>query len=61
VASSPASGSAVIGKVAERSLAWLVSYRRLQVRYQRRADVLLGLLYLAGALVCRKQLTQPKA
>jgi hypothetical protein len=26
----------------ERSLAWLVGYRRLQVRYERRADILLG-------------------
>jgi IS5 family transposase len=47
--------------VVERSLAWLTGYRRLQVRYERRADVLLGLLYLAGALVCLKQLTRPKA
>jgi hypothetical protein len=29
--------------VVERSLAWLVGYRRLQVRYERRADILLGL------------------
>jgi len=28
--------------VVERSLAWLVGYRRLQVRYERRADLLLG-------------------
>jgi transposase len=26
----------------ERSLAWLVGYRRLQVRYERRSDLLLG-------------------
>jgi transposase len=38
--------------VVERSLAWLVSYRRLQVRYERRADILLGFLHLAGALLC---------
>jgi transposase len=30
--------------VVERSLAWLVGYRRLQVRYERRADILLGSL-----------------
>ena len=30
-----------------RSLAWLVGYRRLQVRYERRADILLAFLYLA--------------
>jgi IS5 family transposase len=46
--------------VAERSLAWLVGYRRLQVRYERRADVLLGFLSLACALICLNQLTQPK-
>jgi hypothetical protein len=31
--------------VVERSLAWLVGYRRLQVRYERRADILLGFLH----------------
>ena len=46
--------------VAERSLAWLVGYRRLQVRYERRAEVLLGFLCLACALICLKQLTQSK-
>jgi IS5 family transposase len=40
--------------VVERSLAWLVSYRWLQVRYERRADVLLGFLHLARALICLK-------
>jgi hypothetical protein len=40
--------------VVERSLAWLVGYRGLQVRYERRADVLLGFLYLACALICLK-------
>ena len=38
--------------VVERSLAWLVGYRRLQVRYERRADVLLGFMHLACALIC---------
>src|SRR5215216_7992378 len=37
--------------VVERSLAWLVGYRRLQVRYERRADILLGFLHLACALI----------
>jgi IS5 family transposase len=40
--------------VVERSLAWLVGCRRLQVRYERRADVLLGFLHLACALMCPK-------
>jgi transposase len=44
--------------VVERSLAWLVGYRRLQVRYERRADVLLGFLYLASALLCVKSLSR---
>jgi hypothetical protein len=36
--------------VAKRSLAWLVGYRRLQVRYERRADIPLRFLSLACAL-----------
>jgi hypothetical protein len=36
--------------VVERSLAWLVGYRRLQVRYEQRADILLGFVQLACAL-----------
>jgi transposase len=47
--------------VVERSLAWLVGYRRLQLRYERRADVLLGFLCLACTLICLKSLNQPKA
>jgi hypothetical protein len=42
--------------VVERSLAWLVGYRRLQVRYERRADILLGFVHLACALICLKSL-----
>ena len=40
----------------ERSLAWLMGHRRLQVRYERRADLLLGFLDLAFALICLKSL-----
>jgi IS5 family transposase len=47
--------------VVERSLAWLLGYRRLQVRYERRADILLGYLHLACALICLKSLNGPKA
>jgi len=46
--------------VVERSLAWLVGYRRLQVRYERRADILLGFVHLACALICLKSLDGPK-
>jgi transposase len=45
--------------VVERSLAWLVGYRRLQVRYERRADILTALLQLACALICLKRLNRP--
>jgi hypothetical protein len=38
----------------------VVGYRRLQVRYERRADVLVGFLWFACALICLKSLNQPK-
>ena len=41
--------------VVERSLAWLLGYRRLQARYER-ADILQGLLHLACALLCARRL-----
>jgi len=40
------------------STAWLVGYRRLQVRYERRADILLGFVQLACALICLNSLTR---
>ena len=42
--------------VVERSLAWLVGSRRLQVRYERRADILTAFLHLACALICLRRL-----
>lgn len=42
--------------VVERSLAWLLGFRRLGVRYERRADILRGLLQLACALICVRYL-----
>jgi IS5 family transposase len=44
--------------VVERSLAWLVGYRRLQVRYERCADIMLGFVQLACALICLNSLTR---
>ena len=38
--------------VVERSLAWLLGFRRLGMRYERRADLLQGLLHLACTLSC---------
>jgi len=45
--------------VVERSLAWLVGSRRLQVRYERRADILTAFLHLACALICARKLRSP--
>jgi transposase len=38
--------------VVERTLAWLSGYRRLTVRYERRADIHETFLLLACSLVC---------
>jgi hypothetical protein len=46
--------------VVERSLSWLVGHRRLQVRYERRADILPGFLSLAGALIHLNSLNRSK-
>ena len=42
-------------------MAWLVGYRRLRVRYERRAGILLGFLQLACALICLNRLDRPSA
>lgn len=42
--------------VIERSMAWLTGYRRLTLRYERRADTFKAFLALAAALVCFKRL-----
>ena len=38
--------------VVERTLAWLHRYRRLVIRYERRADIHRGFLSLGCALIC---------
>jgi transposase len=38
--------------VVERTFAWLHRFRRLTVRYERRADIHRGFLKLAVALIC---------
>ena len=40
--------------VVERSLAWLGQFRRLTVRYERRADIHEAFLSLGCALICAK-------
>jgi len=43
--------------VVERTIAWLHQYRRLRVRYERRADIHEAFLQIAGCLICLKLLT----
>ena len=38
------------------SLAWLLANRRLAVRYERRADILMAFLHLGCALICARKL-----
>jgi transposase len=38
--------------VVERTFAWLNQFRRLRVRYEKRADIHEGLLLLGCALIC---------
>jgi transposase len=38
--------------VVERTLAWLAKYRRLTIRYERRADIHQAFLHLGCTLIC---------
>ncbi|WP_375710447.1 IS5 family transposase [Propionibacterium freudenreichii] len=42
--------------VVERSFAWLHQFKRLRTRYERQADLHLGLLHLACAIICWRKL-----
>jgi transposase len=42
--------------VVERGFAWLHAFKRLRTRYEHRADIHLGLLPLACALICYRHL-----
>jgi transposase len=42
--------------VVERGFAWLHAFKQLRTRYERRADLHLGLLQLACALICHRHL-----
>ena len=43
--------------VVERTLAWLSKYRRLTVRYERRADIHEAFLHLGCSLICLNYLS----
>ncbi len=45
----------------ERTIAWLHQYRRLRVRYERRADIHQALLTIGYCLICFKQLQAAEA
>jgi transposase len=51
-----ASGLGKVRWVVERAFAWLHAFKRLRTRYERRADIHLGLLQLACALICHRRL-----
>jgi len=42
--------------VVERTLAWLHQYRRLRIRFERRADIHEAFLSIGCALICFKHL-----
>ncbi len=44
--------------VVERTLYWLHQYRRLRIRYKRRADIHQAFLSLACSLICLRQLNR---
>jgi transposase len=50
------SGLGMYRWVVERTLSWLHQYRRLRVRYDRRADIHEAFLTFGCALVCMKRL-----
>ena len=52
----PGSGLGRHRWVVERGFAWLHAFKRLRTRYEHCADIHLGLLQLACALICYRQL-----
>jgi transposase len=52
------SGLGIYRWVVERTLAWLPQWRRLRVRYERRADIHEAFLTLGCALICWQYLLQ---
>ncbi len=42
--------------VVERTFAWLHQFKRLRIRYERRADLHQGLLELACSIICLRRL-----
>jgi len=53
------SGLGSLRWVVERTFAWLNQFRRLRVRYEKRADIHMAFLSLACILICWRRLQQP--
>ena len=45
------------GNVVERTLRWLRQFRRLRMRYERRADIHEAFLSLGCSVICFRHLT----
>jgi transposase len=51
------SGLGIFRWVVERTISWLHQFRRLRIRYDRRADVHLAFMTLACIVICHRYLT----
>jgi transposase len=51
------SGLGIFRWVVERTISWLHQFRRLRVRYERRADIHLAFLTLGCIVICHRILT----
>jgi transposase len=50
------SGLGIFRWVVERTISWLHQFRRLRIRYERRADIHLAFLTLGCIVICHRQL-----
>ncbi len=53
------SGLGIYRWVVERTLSWLHQFRRLRIRYERRADIHLAFLTLGCIVICHRTLIRP--
>jgi transposase len=51
------SGLGIFRWVVERTISWLHQFRRLRVRYERRADIHMAFLMLGCIVICHRTLT----
>jgi transposase len=61
IARRPIEDSTRLGRVrwvVERTMSWLLSFRRLALRYDRTESTITALLSLACALICHRRLIQ---